>query len=513
MASREIANTMGEEPAGTPTPTLSAWLAVHGPLSAASAVIVVRQVCADASALDEATLARSTASLSSANILRHQNGEWRWRPAVSSSLDRRPTDNEIVERAGAILFECLTATALSDYLPEPGAVAARLRDHRPDLPQPVVNLTARLASARSMPRITLEEAADDLERATGTRGPEARSSTGRLWAAAGALILAALALWRAAAPRSDVATLSHGLTQHETVLHDLAVESADWLALGDEHTLALDHLKELERMWRERVPAEDARVGLNYLRQGWVRAEAADFLTAEQMFLTGPGLVSRALGSDHPYVRAARLNLAVALDRRGATEAAREQRTAAHATAARLLPTGSAESLEADAGPPMPGVLAHHEPNPPEREGFRLDSSNGYAAPLTSSALLLAGGNGWRLHVGATSDCRVGVDAGSDPRHLEVRVRRQDDAWMVSVDGIVPRVEAAVAGARGGDRATVTVDVAPSGEISILRRGVESLHAVIDRGALSNSPYALTFVGLPADKGCALVWWEVKPRE
>jgi hypothetical protein len=474
-------------------------------LAASSALIVARQVCADASALDEHDLTRSTASLASANIVRHSSGEWRWRPVASSSLDRRPTDNEIAGRAGAILFECLTATPLPDYLPEPGVVNARLRDHRPDLPQPIVNLTARLSSARSMARITLEEVADDLQRAIGTKLPEVRSSAGRRWAAGAALVLSVLALWRAADSRNDVVIASHGLTRHETMVHDLAVETADYLALADEHTMALDHLKELERLWRERVPAEDARFGLNYLRQGWVRAEAGDFLTAEQMFLSGPGLVGRALGTDHPYVRAARLNLAVALDRRGAAEAAREQRAAAHATAARLLPIEAANSLEAGAGPPMPGVLAHLEPNPPEREGFRLDSSGGYRAPLTSSALLLAGRNGWRLHVRATDTCRVAVDAGSAPHRFKVSVRPQDDSWHMKVDGVSPGVDLGSMSSADG-KAAVTVDATHAGEVRVLVSGRQTTVGAVDSGAVSNPPYGLTFAG-----GCSLVWWEVKP--
>jgi hypothetical protein len=509
MASGEVEGRIGEDRAVQAAPSLSAWVAAHGPLAASPALIVARQICADASALDEADLARSTASLTSANVLRQSNGEWRWRPVASSSLDRRPTDNEIAGRAGAIMFECLTATTLSDYLPEPGVVIARLRDHRPDLPQSIVNVTARLSSARSMPRIRLEDVADDLQRAIGTKGPEVRSSTGRRWAAAGVLILTAVAIWRTASPPNDVATLSHGLTRHETVVHDLAVESADYLAMSEEHTRALDRLKELERLWRERVPAEDARVGLNFLRQGWVRAEAEDFLTAEQMFQGGPGLLARALGSDHPYVRAARMNLAVALDRRGATEAAREQRAAAHATAARLLPNETADALEAGAGPPMPGVLAHLEPNPPEREGFRLDSSGGYRAPLTSAALFLAGRDGWRLHVAATGACHVTVDSGADPHRLEVRVHRQDDGWRVSVDGIRPSVELGVGSPDG--KATVTVDTAPTGEVSVVA-GSQVHRAAIESDAVSNPPYALTFAGAQGHQGCALVWWEVKPQ-
>jgi hypothetical protein len=476
-----------------------------------SALIVARRVCADASALDAAQLARSTASLTTANIVRRANGEWRWQPVPSASLDRRPTDNEIAGRVGAILFECLTATGLPDYLPEAGDVASRLRDHRPDLPQAVVNLVGRLAAARSSERLRLEDVANDVQRAIPVQAPAARRSTAGRWVTGALLVLGGVAVWRAGDSRESGRLGTHGLTEHETVLHDLATESADFLAVGSEHTAALDHLKELERLWRERVASEDPRVGLNYLRQAWVRAEAGDFLTAEQILVQSPTLVGRALGNDHPYVRLVRLNLAGVLDRRQATDDAREQRAAARAAAERLLPASVVSTLEESPSPPAPGVIAHLAPNAPEREGFRRDANGGFVSPVTSAARWLAGRDGWRLHVGATETCRAAVDAGSDPHRLQVAVERQDEAWRVIVDGLQPRVDLSATASPSG-RAAVTVDVMPTGDARVMVPGADALRAVVDPDAVSNPPYGLTFAGTDGDQGCTLVWWEVKPH-
>lgn len=492
--------------------TLNEWLAVHGPLAAPSALIVVRQICVDASALDAVELGRTVPSLTTAHIVRNANGEWRWRPVPSPALHRRPTDNEVAGRAGAILFECLTATALPDYLPDAGVVVSRLHDRRTDLTPTVVDMVSRLASAPGAARLRLEDVADDLQRAIGLKGRNARPPSARRWAVAGLCVLGAMGTWQMQDPGDDTRIGSHGLTRHETVVHDLATESADSLAVVGEHTMALDRLKELERLWRERVPPDDPRIALNYQRQAWVRAEAEDLITAEQLFLSGTMTLSRALGSGHPYVVAAQRNLSWTLDRRGATDAARELRRTAREASGRLLPGSVAsDPAEATVGVPTPAVIAHVAPAAPEREGFRRETPGGWVAPLTGATRWLAGRDGWRLHVGATGACRTAVDTGGDPHRLQVTVRREDAGWRVMVEGTHPRVELGAVPS-SDDRVIVTVHVRPTGDVQVLMPGGETARATVDPGSVSNPPYGLTFVGEQDDQGCALVWWELDPH-
>lgn len=493
--------------------TLAESLAVSGPLAAPAALVIALQVCADASALESSLLGRSVASLTTEHLVRDTHGQWRWLPAASAALDRRPSDNEVAGRVGAILFECLTGVLLADYLPEAAAVRTRLRERRPDLRQAIVDLTARLASARSGEPATLDDVAEEIRLALGVKNAGAGLRHRGRWGVATALLVLffLVGAWVARNMKPETPVESHGLTRDETIHSDVVTESAEYWTVSREFITAFGQLEDVRRLWRTRVATDDPRLASVTLRQAWARSERGDFLTAEQYLVAIAGPLERALGATHPYVRATRLNLASVFERRGAVGAAREQRSAAAAAAQVLLPRAVALMIGQHEGPPAPGVFAHMAPTVPEREGFRRSAGGGYTAPLTATARWLAGRDGWRLHVTATGACRAAVDAGRDPHRLQVSLRRVDDAWEVAMEGIRPPLRTRTAGTADG-QVTVSVEVSPTGEVRTFLQGRELSPVSIDPAAESAPPYGLTFVGPHADNACALVWWEVRPR-
>lgn len=492
---------------------LAAWLAARGPLSAPAALVTTLELCADASALDAGTLARAIGSLETAHILRNADGQWRWRPAVTAVLDRRPSDAEVAGRVGAVLFECLTASPLPDYLPESAVVRTRLRELRPDLPQAMIEVTAQLASARGAGRVTLDEVSGVLRRALGLAdGPTRLGRT--MWRLAAAVVamvtLTGAALWIAAPSEPAVVIESHGLTADETVQVDVSTEGGEFMTVSREFITAFGLFEEAARVWRRRVAMDDPRVAQVNLKQAWARTLRGDLLTAEQSLMATVGPLQRALGEGHPYLRAARVALASTYQRRGAVDLARAQTDAAATTARALLPDPMVPLFDPGGAPPTPFVAAHLAPNLPAREGFRTRIDGGYIVPATTVGRWLAGRDGWHLHVAATASCDVAVDVGRDAVRLQVSVRRADDGWRVRVDGVRPPLELRAEEWTAG-RVPVTLDATPDGTIRVLAHGSESRTVALDPDAAPSPPHGVAFSGPEEGRGCALVWWEVKP--
>jgi len=488
---------------------LAGWLAAHGPLDGHIALVVALELCADISALVPGRLAQVIGSIDTANLARNPRGQWRWHPTPTATLDRRPSDAEAAERVGAVLFACLTAQPLAEYLPDVALVRTRLREIRPDLPPAIVDVAARLASARSGGGMTLDAVAADLRRALGVDHAPTGWSRMAGWGVATVLVaVVAGAVVARQASRPTETIEPHGLTRPETIAVDAALEGAEFLAMSGEFIAAFSLLDEARAAWRRRVASDDPRLGVLAVRQAWARVARGDVLTAEQNLAAVVAPLERGLGPAHPYVRGARLVLAGLLQRRGAGALADEQRASADLATRALVPEGLREGLSGVAGPPAPGVLAHHAPNAPEREGFRVRDDGAYFAPVTAVARWLAGRDGWRLHVTATGECRVAVDAGRDPHRLQVTVRQVDGAWEAVVEGVQPPIRMR-SGSDGEGRLAVRVDVTGDGAVRTLVPGGEPALARVDAAAVSEPPYGLA---LSSASACALVWWEVAPR-
>lgn len=508
MARRTLSGRPDDSPGADGRAVLADVLAVKGPLAVSSALMMVLHLCADASALDPSTLARSIGSLTTSHISRDPEGQWRWRPAPGGTLDRRPTDNEIAGRVGAVLFECLTATALADYLPDAAAVRGRLRADRPDLAQALVDLTARLAAARNGGRITLEAVATDIRHALGVGGAT-RTGASRNQLRVGVTIAAvtlALGLWLAS-PSGEARVESHGLTREELRLDDVAVDAADFWVVSREFITAFNHLEGLDRLWRARLPADDPRLARLQLREAWARVARGDFVTAEQALDRIVEPLERGLGEAHPYVRATRLQLGSLLERRGAVDLARAQRRRAEQATRALLPEATVSRLGSLAGPPAPGILAHLAPNAAEREWFRRRDDGSFFAPLTATARWLSERSGWRLHVAATGTCNASIDVGRDARRVQLSVVRVEEGWRLRVSGTRPAIDLPAAGT---DRhLPITLAAAPDGTVRVWTPGAAPRVAALDPDSTPAPPYGLTFVSPQSDDGCALVWWEI----
>lgn len=513
MAGDTMTAPAGASPDQAAAVSLAAWLAAHGPLATPPTLTVVLQVCADASRLDSRELARSLASLDAAHLARDARRQWRWRPERVGLADRRPTDNEVAGRIGALLFECLTAETLVDYMPAETVVRARLRERRPDLSQAVADLTARLASARGGARIALEDVAAEFRTALGARQPGSGLGPRRRWVmgAAAVGLVAATGLWAARGAETGAQLESHGLTADETVLADVTIESADFWTTAGEFILAFTHLEEVERLWRARVAPDDPRLAHLAVRQAWTRFARGDPITAEQYSIAAMVSLERGLGASHPYSRATRLHMGTLLAGRGASGPAEEQHAAARRAARAVLPEAFALALDGSSEPPAPGLLAHASPNAPEREGFRRRGNGSYAAPITSTGRRLAGRDGWRLHIVATGACEAAVDVGRDANRVRASMRRGGDGWRLHVDGVQPIVDVRMDQWTEG-RVAVSLDGSPEGTVRVLPHGAEPLTVALDPEAAHPPPHGLAFGGPDGGRECALVWWEVKPE-
>lgn len=498
---------------GTPTdagPSLADWIATHGPLAPAHALVIALNSCARAAALDDDRLSATVGSLATSSIRRQAGAGWIWVPEPTTAPGGRVSDTEVLERVGTVVFECLTGQAPPSGRPRPSDVQARLKALRPDLPADVAEVTAHALSARDARHVSLDGFSRDLRGLLG-----ARPAPPLPWRRPLALIsLAAVAaatifLWTGRGSSVDKAG-PHGLTERETRQLDATMELVDRAALVDEHTLAVQYLTEFARVWRTRVGPSDPRLLWQQARQAWVRQLAGDWLTAEQLLVALPASLGETLGDTHPYTRAVLLDLASVLEARGARESAARQREDAARAAATVLGTPSLAAEWAPGVPWPPHVLAHAAPNAPGLEGFRRQQ-DGHVAPLTSTQRWLAGLHGWRLHVRAEDTCRVEVVAGADPRRVGIALVRQvNGPWKGQVEGTTPPLDWS---APAGSTIAVSLLVDGSGDVRAhLPDGSVRETALSAPAAPPVPPHTLSFRGPRDAAGCAVVWWEIVPE-
>lgn len=509
------------QPEVTPAPRplegarLDEWIAAHGALWPADAFVVALDICARASWLTDAELADVIGSLNAAGITRRQQGGWSWVPTPAGSAAPSVPDTEVVERIGAILFYCLTAQPLAYPFEGEPALRARLRSLRPELPAVMADLTVEALSARRSAGLTSAAFARALRQ---TLGIERQSATNRSRRSIGvfgsaAVALAVLGLLWTARPGDDERIGGHGLTRRETTLLDISNETAQTFALIDEHTAAIQLYQEIPRLWRTRVVPDDPRVAWNEAHEAWVRTVAGDRLTTEQLLENKPLWLAAQLGERHPYTRASRLALAATLDARGATAQAAALRVQAERATRDLFQDTGLAPDELDDGPVPPGVLAHVAPNDAEREGFRRRADGTFFVPVTSAQRLIAGRDGWRLHLVAAGRCRASFVAGADPRRITVNAARGSDGhWQVRIEGTTPAMTLNGAAA---ERLGISLAARGGGVVDARVGGRETQSAALDTAAAPpDPPYSLEFDGERGEPGCAVVWLEIAfPRE
>ncbi len=481
----------------------------------AVALVMILDACATASRLDARMLRAAIGSLNAAGVTR-QSGAWTWVPALMEADARAVSDHEIIERLGAILLFALSGEARVDLFSTEPAWRTMLRASRPELSTAIVDLTLGALSVRRRRSMTLEDFAREVRQALGVeRQPEPRIR--RMTLAAGAVIAAALfaggAWWSLTEGRDRVGT--NGLTTRETIRQDIVYEFATTSAMIEEHTIAIGLYDLWGLLWRARHSPDDPRVIWALAHGAWVRTLAGDQLTTEQLLGDAPDWLSRELGDQHPYTRAARLALAGTLAARGANlEAAVLRERTQRAMRTLFQPAATDDDLLPGI-PAPPGVIAHVSPNAPEREGFREQRSGGYIAPLTSIQRLIAGRDGWRLHLLATGACRTSVVVGNVPRRITVDIlRSSDNRWQVRIEGAT---SAATLVGVPADGLHVSLVADKAGTL-VVRSGKESrLLAIDEEGDPADQPYALTFEGRPSTasdtgpvaSGCAVVWLEI----
>jgi hypothetical protein len=490
------------------TMRLDEWVAARGPLSPAAAIVVALGACARASRLNRAQLGGVIRSLTTTGIARSQQGDWSWVPTRGGPSARAASDTDVIERIGAILFQCLTGQEPVFPFPVEQDLRARLRNLRPELLGSVVDLTVRALSSRSGPSMTLAAFGRDLRQALGierhTSGRRRRRRLGLV--AAGALVLIAASSW-ALVTRAERRVQSHGLTQNETAGIDIGSEAANTFALIDEHTAAIKLYQEIGDLLRSRLSPEDPRVAWTEVSEAWVRTLAGDRLTAEQLLRDKPAWLSEQLGDGHPYTRAVRLALAATLEARGATDEAASLRHQAELGTRTLFERAGSVPDLLDSVPAPPGVLAHVAPNAPEREGFRRGPDGQFVVPLTSMQRVTAGRDGWRLHLVVSGACRTSLALGDDPRLVAVTTSRTPDrGWQIQLSGTRSPILL-----RSHD--------APALGVSVFGDKAGALQVKLSDGSASegrigapspppNPPYALTFDD-PDGTACRVIWLEI----
>lgn len=489
------------------TVRLADWVARHGPLWPASAMVIVLQACADVSQLDADELGLVIGSLDVGHIVRTDVGDWRWRPVRMGHSVGSVGDREIVGRLGAISYHCLVGEAPTFPVPDEQALHAAIRHLRPDLPTRVRNLAVRAISTRQAWDGSLTSFAQEAREALGvenlarTRAPRRAVA----WATVG-IIGVSVALWAALRPDADARGESSGLTDAEITLFDIASESAQSSALVEEHTVAVQQYQQIGNWWRTRMVPEDPRLAWIEAHEAWVRELAGDRLTAEQLLQGKPSWLGAQLGDNHPYTRVVRLVLASTLEARGAVDEAEALRERA-AGAARELLGGPDQAAAAATGSVVPGVRAHVAPNVPEREGFRRTPDGDFAIPLTSMQRWSAGHFGWRLHLVAESSCRTSVVVGSLPSRVDVDVSSiSGRRWRVRIGGTTPPMAFEVEA--GPVRVSIVADA--TGLIEARRPNHDPQRARLAATAeVPEPPYALTFTENPSESGCRVVWLEI----
>ena len=498
------------------TVRLDEWISRHGPMWPAAALVMILDACSTASRLDARVLRTVIGSLNAAGVTRRPGG-WTWVPVPTESDAHAVSDHEIVERLGAILFLALSGEARVDLFSTEPAWRTMLRTARPELSTAIVDLTLGALSVRRRRSLTLAVFARDVRQALGVeRHPEPRIR--RMTFAAGAVMAATLfaggAWWSLTESRDRVGT--NGLTTRETIRQDIIYELATTNALSDEHTTAIGLYDLWGQLWRARQSPDDPRVIWALAHGAWVRTLAGDQFTAEQLLGDAPDWLSRELGDQHPYTRAARLALAGTLAARGANQEAallRERTTGAMRT---LFQPAATDDDFLPGIPAPPGVIAHVSPNAPEREGFREQRDGGYIAPLTSIQRLIAGRDGWRLHLLATGACRTSVVVGNVPRRITVDIlRSSDNQWQVRIEGATS--PATLVGVPA-DSLHVSLVADKAGSLIVKSREETRLLAIDEKGDPANQPYALTFESGPSTasdngpvaSGCAVVWLEIR---
>lgn len=511
MGIRQDDTTPGTQAAADAVPTrrLDRWLSAHGPLPYAEALVLALRVCSRVSSMSHGRAAATLPSLRSSAVERRVQEGWTWAPEPgrpATTVD----DAEVLERVGALLYECLSGESLPAWRAHEAEIAGRLRTSAPGVPSSVVELTARACVARGHGGASLTAFAEDVRAALGV----ARRRAGLGRGARAGIVLAAAALATtmlvAAFSQREAPVASHGLTADETTLIDIKTESADYLAAIGEHTAALQELQDVERVWAHRVALGDPRLAWSRARQAWVRGLAGDRLTAEQLLEPYRVTLRSVLGDAHPYARALGLDLADVVEARGVAD----QAAALRAEGARALSQtvrSPALSWEPAGAPWPPHVLAHAAPNVPEREGFRHAPEGGYRAPLTSTQRLLAALDGWRLHVRALAECHVSVVVGADPRSISVAaLRAADGTWTTRLAGTAPVLEIS---SPASDSVGLTVSASRGGEIAVQHADGTRRETRVDEGAPPPAPpYALTFSSRRDAAGCAVVWWEILAR-
>lgn len=488
--------------------SLERWVTDHGPLARAVALTVALKTAVAASQMDASELAANIGSLNARCVRRHPESGWTWYPVPDPQAATSIGDVDIIERIGAILFRALTSHPLEDAFASEQTIREQLRRHLPSLPAAVADITAGAIGVRRRHGMTLAAFAGDLRRAIGVQPTAQRS---RLWqvpfasTVAGAIGLA-LMLWAWTASRGADRIEPHGLSGEETALLDVLSEAASTLAVIGEHTVAIQHYEQIARLWRTRLPRDDARIAWSLAHEAWVRGLDGDLLTAEQLFVDAPSWLSAQLGDSHPYTRTSQLLLSAVIDahKAGGDPSALQQR--ARTATTRLLGDSIRASDLAPGIPAPPGTLAHVAPNPAEREGFRVGPDGSFYTLLSSVQRLVAGRDGWRLHAVVTDSCRATLDIGAVPRRIAMNAaRRRDGRWEVGVSGLVPPPTIVAA---AGDRVSFSVIASADGVVD-LHVGEDSRSARVDMTApLAAPPHALQFHQDRAD-GCRVVWLEI----
>jgi hypothetical protein len=420
---------------------------------------------------------------------------------------------DVIERIGGVLFYAVAGHPLADAFADAPSLHRRLRSLRPDLSSAAAELIVQAVCARRSGLRTLDAFTRQLRHALGiavqSERPRPRRSIAMIGAAAALAALVTSAGWMRA--RASDRAGSHGLTASETALIDITEETAQGLALMDEHTAAIQEYQQLARWLSLRTAPDDPRLAWNSLHEAWVRTLRGDRLTTEQLLGSiaiqagaSGGATSRleaALGGNHPYTRAARLELAATLDARGATTQAAALRKQSEDTARELI--GDARSRLGGV-PAPPGVVAHLAPNAPEHEGFRRADDDSFFVPLTSIQRMLAGRDGWRLHLTARGACLASVVIGNLPRRVSVEAARTTTgSWQLRVGGVNPPLAIETAPA---DTASISLIAAGASLEARSSDGQTATSRIDEAAAAPHVPYSMTF-GDP--DACRLVWLEI----